>query len=101
VTAIQNPNLRQQAIRMLWRAGDPMTEHDLKQYIYPLQKKVWQAQQSTAIYDFQGKEKRGLHQVNSELEVLQAQELDAAQRDVLQSFVRWLRRREEDFEYIK
>ena len=90
---IKNLNLYQQVIRMLWRSGEEISIQDQERYIQPLQDKIVQLHQTSGIYDFQGNEKRGIYQMNIEIDELKSQNLNAAQMRALSSLQAWLHRK--------
>ena len=73
---IRNPQIREQARRMLWRSGQAV-DHDLNDAMIEQVHKVYQAQQRTGVFDYRGHEKRGLYDALQELMEIEQGDLDS------------------------
>ena len=91
LSTINNPNLKEQAKRIIWReSSSPVFNHEdssIEKYIQA----IMQGDHPTEIFDYRGERKRGVFEANSELATLRQNEhLSEEQEAVLKSYESWL-----------
>ena len=90
LSTINNPNLKEQAKRIIWRESSSVFNHEdssIEKYIQA----IMQGDHPTEIFDYRGERKQGVFEANSELATLRQNEhLSEEQEAVLKSYESWL-----------